>query len=187
MKKLLSLLVAAVLLTGCQTDHAELDRMMSFRAKLLSGMGCTFSAKITADYQEEVYSFALECHCDEQGTLRFTVAEPESISGISGVISGESGNLTFDHDSALAFDTLADGQITPVTAPWLLMKTLRGGYVTACGIEDRLMRVSIDDSYREGALRLDVWFNEANIPTYAEILWANRRILSLEVNNFEIL
>lgn len=160
---------------------------MSFRATLLSGMGCTFSAKITADYQEERYQFTLDCRCDEQGTLRFTVTQPDSISGISGVISGEGGKLVFDNDSALAFETLADGQITPVTAPWLLIKTLRGGYVKSCGSEGELVHVSIDDSYRDDALHLDVWMTEDDAPSHAEILWANRRILSLEITNFEIL
>ena len=179
--------MVTVLLTGCKGENQELERMMTFRASLLSGMGCTFQAVITADYQEEIYQFTLDCHCDEQGAVRFTVVEPESISGISGMIASEGGKLTFEDEKALAFDTLADGQVTPVTAPWLLVKTLRGGYVTSCGIEEELMRVSIDDSYHDDALRLDIWFTDDDLPKHAEILWADRRILSLEVTNFEIL
>lgn len=177
----------AVLLTGCRGENRELDRMMEFRASLLSGMGCSFQAVVTADYQDELYQFTLDCRCDEQGGLHFNVMEPESISGISGVISGEGGKLTFENDAALAFETLADGQVTPVTAPWLLIKTLRGGYVTSCGTESDMMRVSIDDSYRDDALHLDIWFDGEDLPKHAEILWADRRILSLEVTNFEIL
>ena len=180
-------LLAVMLLTGCSGENVELERMMTFRASLLSGMGCSFQAVITADYQEELYQFTLDCRCDERGTLQFTVVEPESISGISGEISGEGGKLTFDNEEALAFETLADGQVTPVTAPWLLVKTLRGGYVTSCGMEEDLLQVSIDDSYQEDALRLDIWFTADDFPKHAEILWADRRILSLEVTNFEIL
>jgi hypothetical protein len=176
-----------MLLAGCKGENRELEQMMTFRASLLSGMGCSFQAVITADYQQEIYQFTLDCRCDEQGTLRFTVVEPESISGIRGLISAEGGKLTFDDDEGLAFGTLADGQVTPVTAPWLLIKTLRGGYVTSCGMEDDFLRVSIDDSYQENALQLDVWFSADNLPKHAEILWADRRILSLEVTNFEIL
>lgn len=187
MKKVLMLLLAAVVFAGCSGGNEELDRIMSFRATLLGGMGCSFQAVVTADYQEELYQFTLDCRSDEQGTLHFTVVEPDSISGITGVISGEGGKLTFENEKALAFETLADGQVTPVTAPWLLVKTLRGGYVTSCGAEENLMRVSIDDSYREDALHLDIWFTEENLPKHAEVLWANRRILSLEVTNFEIL
>ena len=118
--------------------------------------------------------------------MTFTVKEPESIAGITGSVSAQGGKLTFD-DTALAFDLLAEGQVTPVTAPWLLVKTLRGGYVTSCGMEEEKLRVSIDDSYREDALRLDIWFDNNNVPNHAEILWANRRILSLEITSFEIL
>lgn len=186
MKKVLSFLMVVLLCSGCKGENQELERMMAFRASLLSGMGCSFQAVITADYQDELYRFTLDCSCDEQGTLRFTVLEPETISGISGVISGEGGKLTFDNEVALTFEMLADGQVTPVTAPWLLVKTLRGGYVTSCATEDSMMRISIDDTYENDALRLDVWFSD-DLPKHAEILWADRRILSLEVTNFEIL
>ena len=186
MRKSLILLLITLLLTGCSNENNELDRMMEFRASLLSGMGCSFRAVVTADYQTEQYQFTMDCRGDEQGNLQFTISEPNSISGISGGISGEGGKLTFDDDQALAFETMADGQITPVTAPWLLVKTLRGGYVTSCGTEEDLLRVSIDDCYEEDALRLDVWFIDDK-PAHAEVLWENRRVLSLDVTNFEIL
>ena len=50
-----------------------------------------------------------------------------------------------------------------------------------------MMRVSVDDSYRDDALHLDIWFDEQDLPKHAEVLWADRRILSLEVANFKIL
>lgn len=186
MKKIVSVLLLCFLLTGCAGENQELERVMAFRADLLAGMGCSFDAVITADYQDALYAFNVTCRSDENGGVTFTVTEPETISGISGRITAEGGKLTFD-DEVLAFELLADGQVTPVSAPWLLVKTLRGGYVTSCGTEEELLRASIDDSYQEDALRLDIWFDRDNKPQYAEILWADRRILSLEVKNFEIL
>lgn len=186
MKKIVSVLLLCFLLTGCAGENQELERVMAFRADLLAGMGCSFDAVITADYQDALYTFNVTCRSDENGGVTFTVTEPETISGISGRITAEGGKLTFD-DEVLAFELLADGQVTPVSAPWLLVKTLRGGYVTSCGTEEELLRASIDDSYQEDALRLDIWFDRDNKPQYAEILWADRRILSLEVKNFEIL
>ena len=159
---------------------------MDFRADLLASMGCRFDAVITADYGDILHTFSVSCCSDENGGLTFTVTEPETISGISGKISSEGGDLTFD-DEVLAFELLADGQLTPVAAPWVLVKTLRGGYITACGRSGELMQASIDDRYEEDALRLDIWFDEENRPVQAEILYAQRRILSLEVKNFEFL
>ena len=188
MKRVLIFLVVLMLLaSGCSFENHELDRMMSFRASLLSGIGCSFLTNITADYQQELYQFVMDCRSDEQGSLHFTVCEPESISGISGEIADDKGKLTFHNDTVLAFETLTDDQITPVAAPWILVKTLRGGYVTSCCKEENLLRVSIDDSYRDDALHVDIWFDAENNPFRAEILWKDRRILTLEVTNFVIL
>lgn len=187
MKKVLTLILSTIFLTGCSSENRELDRMMAFRASLLSGMGCRFEAVVTADYETELYQFTMDCRCDELGNVYFTVIEPQSISGISGDISNKGGKLTFNNDHGLAFELIADGQITPVSASWLLVKALSGGYVTSCGDEGDLMRVSIDDTYEEDALKINIWFSDDDRPINAEIIWSNRRILSLEVRNFEIL
>ena len=187
MRKLLTLLLIMLSLSGCTAKNHELEQMMTFRASLLSAMGCQFSANITADYHDELYQFTLDCQCDEEGNLYFEVQTPESISGINGSIRGSGGKIYFENETALAFETMADGQITPITAAWVFVKALRSGYVTSCGIEDDDTRVSIEDSYQENGLRLDIWFTPENNPKHAEILWKDRRILSLDVVDFEIL
>lgn len=187
MKRILALILSTLLLTGCGAENQQLDRMMAFRASLLSSSGCRFDAVVTADYQTELYQFTMDCRCDELGNVYFTVIEPQSINGISGDISNQGGKLTFNNDQGLAFELMADGEITPVSAPWLLTKTLRGGNVTSCADEGDLMRVSIDDTYEEDSLKIDIWFSDDDRPINADILWSNRRILSLEVRNFEIL
>lgn len=186
MKRLVCVVILMVLLVGCDCENQELERVMALRAALLSGNGCTFLAGITADYGDKTYTFETECLANEQGGISFTVREPESIKGITGTVSAEGGKLNFD-DDALAFELLADGQVTPVCAPWLLVKTLRGGYVTSCGMDGELLRVSIDDSYEEDALHLDIWLDSSDVPQRAEIVWKERRVLSLELENFEIL
>lgn len=186
LKKVGSLLLLCLFFLGCAGENQELERVMNFRADLLAGMGCSFEAVITADYQDALYTFGVSCRSDENGGMTFEVTQPETISGISGRIDAQGGKLTFD-DEVLAFELMADGQLTPVSAPWLLVKTLRGGYVTSCGRSGDLLRASIDDSYEDGALRLDIWFDTDNQPQQAEILYGDRRILSLEVKDFEIL
>lgn len=180
------MVLLALSLTGCAGENQELAQLMSFRAKLLAGMGCSFDAVITADYQDEIYTFRVSCRSDDQGDLTFTVMEPESIAGITGSVNAEGGKLTFD-EQALAFRTLADGQLSPVTAPWLMVRTLRGGYILSCGKENNQLRASISDSYEDDALRMEIWFDGDHMPTSGEIIWDERRILSLEVSNFEIL
>jgi hypothetical protein len=171
------------MLTGCAASDKALDRAMTMRQQLQSS-GCSFDCTVTADYGEVIHSFSMRCSVDQKGTLIFAVLSPESISGITGQISQSKGKLTFD-DKALAFDLLADGQLSPVSAPWVLIHTLRGGYLSSCAEIEGGMILSIDDSYDKDPLRLDIRMDEDGKPETAEILWQGRRILSMEVENFE--
>lgn len=184
MKRFLALF-SLVLLTGCTGSGDALDVVMALRADLLAAGSC-FRAVITADYGDAVHTFTMDCRSDTTGGLEFTVVEPESISGISGTVSREGGALTFD-EAVLAFPLLADGQFSPVSAPWVLMQTLRGGYVTSCGEENGVIRATINDSYGEDALQLDIWLDGSGLPDRAEILWDGWRVLTMEVENFEYL
>ena len=185
MKKTAWLLLVILLLTGCSGKGEELDRAMGLRAKLLAE-GCSFRAEVTADYGDQLYTFTMDCRGEALGDLRFTVILPESISGITGIVSETGGVLTFD-ETALEFPLLADGQISPVSAPWILLRTLRGGYLASVGEEEGLLRLSIDDSYSGDTLRLDIWLDGQNQPVRGEILYGGRRILTVLVTEFHIL
>ena len=156
---------------------------MSLRTKLL-GSGCQFEASVTADYGDKTYSFEMACRVDKAGNLQFEVLQPDTISGITGSIADSGGKLTFD-DSALAFPLQADGLLSPVSGPWVLLKALRGGYVRHCGMEEGLLRVRVDDSYDEDALTLDIWL-DGGVPVRGDIYEENRRILVIEVKSFTI-
>ncbi len=183
MKKAVGFLILVCLLTGCSEKTSELERVLRVRSELLQASSCSFDAQITADYGDKVYSFSMNCQGDAQGEMTFTVTEPESISGVTGRITEQTGTLTFD-GTALSFEHLTDEQITPVTAPWIFLKTLRSGCITSAGMEGELLRVSIDDSFEDDALHLDIWLDENDMPQAAEISYDGRSILSLQVKNF---
>lgn len=185
MKKRAIWLAALVLLTGCGGKNRELERGLSLRARLLQGEGCSFSLDITADNGEQVCTFAMDCQADKQGGVTFTVTAPQTIAGIGGSLSGEGGKLTYG-DTVLDLGTVAQGQVNPISAPWLLVKTLRSGCITAAGEDGELLRLSIDDSYADDSLQLDIWCDSADTPVRAEVVWENRRILSLTIRNFTI-
>ena len=185
MKRVAVLLLIVCMLAGCEKGSKELERGLVLRDKLLSS-GCCIDVDITADYGDKVHTFSMECQADDKGDMTFSVTAPESIAGITGSITEEGGKLTFD-DVALQFDLMADDQISPVSAPWILLKTLRSGYLISAAVEEEFLRLTIDDSYDEDALTLDIWLNDADIPVRAEILFDGRRIETLSVTNFEIL
>ena len=185
MKKGLALIMLALLLTGCSAE-SELQQAMTFRDALLSGNGCSFTAKVTADYGDELQEFTMDCRGDKQGNVEFCVTGPESIAGITGTAGEEGGALTFD-DTALHFDLMAEDTLSPVSAPWVFLKTLRSGYIVSACYEEELLHLSIDDSYDDDALRLDIWLDENRSPIRGEILHDGMRILTLTVTNFQIL
>ena len=185
MKKLAALMLICLMLTGCSETRDMLDKAMTLRVDLLACESYSFDATITADYGDEVNTFGMHCVGDNDGNLEFTVTEPESIGGITGIISGGEGKLTFD-DQAVAFPLLADGQVTPVSGPWIMMKTLMGGYLTACNEEEGLLHLMINDSYADDALELEIWLDEDSYPVQVEIGYEGRRIVTMEIENFQI-
>ena len=174
------------LLTGCSTSSDPMEVGLQLRSRILQAEACSFNAKIFADYGDQLHSFSMECRADPQGNVAFTLSEPDTIRGIVGKLSGEGGTLTFD-DTELYFPLLAEEKLSPVSAPWLLMKTLRSGYLSSACDGEGGIRLSMDDSYEEDPLRLDVWLNGEGMPEKADILYDGRRILSVAVEKFEIL
>ena len=164
-----------------------MSRALSFREQLLMAKSCAFEAEVTADFGDKTYTFTLACEGKPDGSLTFAVQKPDAISGIKGALSAEGGKITFDEDRALAFPMLAEGEATPLSAVWILYSTLRSGYLTSCGTEGEWLRLTLNDTYEDKAMQVDVWLDDANCPVMAEILWQSRRILSLRVTNFQIL
>lgn len=160
-----------------------MDLALALRSKVLCATSCSFEAQIVADYGDVTYSFALLCTADNTGSLNFTVSAPESISGITGNLNQAGGKLTFD-DVALAFPVLAEKMVSPVSGPWVFLSALRGGYITSAGSDGEYIRVSIRDQYEDNAMQLDVWLDGQNVPVQADVIWENRRILTMQIRNF---
>lgn len=171
------------LLSGCSGKNPALDQSVALRTKLLSAELISFDVTVTADYGDNIQIFSMECQADSHGAVHFAVTAPASISGIEGSIDGEKGALEFEN-TALFFPLLADEQLTPVSAPWVLIQALRSGCITSAGADGDTALVSIDDRYDDDALHLDVWLDETGCPCKAEILYRERKILSLDVKNF---
>lgn len=186
MKRFFALVLVVMTLTACGKKNTALDNALSFRKSLLSAEGCSFDAVITADYGDVIYNFKLGCRSEGENELAFTVLQPEAIAGITGTIDQDGGNIIFD-DKALFFNTMADGQISPISSPWLMLRTLKSGYIKGAGNSANGEYIQIYDSYKEDALLLNYWLHENNIPNFAEIYWQGRRVVSIEIENFEIL
>lgn len=183
MKRILSVIILCILCAGCSSKTDAMDDALKFRQKLIESNIYSFECTICADYNDAIFTFSLLCCFDEQGNMDFSVLEPDSISGITGEMDSDGGNFTFD-DQVLMFPMLADGYISPISAPWLLSKIIRGGYIHSAIKIDKGFQLTYHDSFCEEPLQMEVWTDTAGNPVDAEILWKGRRILTLNVRNF---
>ena len=170
-------------LSGCSGENRELQAALEFRENLLKAQQCSFLAEVTADYGDSLAEFSMDCRGDGKGDLAFEITEPEVISGIRGSITDSGGTVRFEED-AIYFPLMTDDLLTPACAPWIFLKTLRSGCISAVCLEEGTLHMTVDDSYDEDALRLDIWLR-ANVPVQADISHNGRRILSLDVKNFD--
>ncbi len=182
MKKAMALILLCIILSGCGGTKDTQDKLLTMREDL-SAKGCAFSANIHADFGENTYDFVLDCVFDEAGNMTFSVKSPETISGISGKVTIQGGALTFD-DRSLAFCLLADGDISPVAGPWLLMKGLRSGFLSSWREESGGTLVTIDDSFQGAAVSFQILISKDLMPVHGEIIWEGRSILTIAVENF---
>ena len=183
MRRLVSVVVFVCLLFGCGHDSTYLNNVISLRNRVNNSQDCSFVSDVTLDYGDTFYSFCVGCHIDAENNMSFVINEPASIAGICGQISGGTGKLSFD-EHLLAFEMLADGNITPIAAPWFFICALKSGYINACGSYDSGYLVRIDDSFNGTDYSLEIVFTEDNAPSIVDILWNGKRIVSMKIRDF---
>jgi hypothetical protein len=185
LKRLAALLLCLLLLCGCKGEESALSEALRFRGKLLSSDGCSFRAKILADYGEGVQIFTVDCITDREGQLDLTLREPETLADITAQIRGDSGKITFDGLS-LGFPLLAEGLISPVAAPGILVNCWLQEFILSAGTEAERYRASYEKKISNKTLLLDTYF-ENGIPISADLCYNDSRIVSMEISDFRCL
>lgn len=155
---------------------------LDLRSRCLAAQSVSLEAELCADYIDAIECFSLACSFDSEGVMTFTVSEPEDIEGITGTVAGTEGTVRFD-ETVLAFPLMADGHLSPLSAPWVLMKAIREGAIICAAREGELMHLTIDDSYADKALTVDLWLEEGAVRE-AEIAWEGRRCVTMTVVDF---
>ena len=72
-------LVFCGLLMGCNNNNIQMKQAMELRKAVLDAQSCSFTAVITADYGEEIYTFQMNCKADNSNAMDFTITDPETI------------------------------------------------------------------------------------------------------------
>lgn len=181
-RRLIVVVCLFLLLAGCGGSRREpTQQALDFRNAMMEADACSFTARVTADFGEQVYGFTLACtHAD--GSTKLEVTEPEAIAGIKAVVAGRDACLEFDGVS-LELGLLADGRISAVAAPWLLCQCWEGEYIAYAGADAEEQRVTYLRGYEDDQVTVDTWFRD-QVPTYAEVVYDNTRCLTVEITDF---
>lgn len=180
MKRLLPLLL--VFLMGCSSRDPAMEAALELRSRCLGAQKIQFRTQISADYITHIESFNLECVQNTDGSMAFQVLGPADIEGIRGTVSEDEGTVEFD-ETVLAFPLMAEGRLSPLSGPWVLMQAIRSGNILAVGQEGALIHLTINDSYGDNALSVDLWLENGSVCA-AEIAWEGRRCLTMTVEEF---
>lgn len=180
MKRWLPLLL--VFLMGCTGRDPAMEAALELRSRCLGARQIHFRTQISADYITHIESFNLECVQNTDGSMAFQILGPVDIEGIRGTVSGAEGTVEFD-DTVLAFPLMAEGRLSPLSGPWVMMQAIRSGNILSAGQEGELLHLIIDDSYGDNALSVDLWLDDEAVCA-AEIAWEGRRCLTMTVEEF---
>ena len=182
-KKLVAGLFCLLFLTGCAGKQDPAQCGLDLRTALMEAGGCSFSADVTAHYEDRAYVFSMTCIC-EDGETALCVTAPETIAGITATV--KSGGTQLEYDGAiLDFGKLANGYVSPVSAPWLLVQCWSGAYIAYAGADGELERITYLRGYEEEELTVDTWLRNG-LPTYAEVTCEGVRCLAISITDFQM-
>ncbi len=161
-----------------------MQRTLDFRQKLLASGGCTFTADVTADYGDYLYSFTLQCSYRD-GCGEMTVLQPEEISGIRGRCADDAATVSFD-GAVLEYGDLADGRIAPLSVPWLFGSAWEHDEILFASPDEEAIRATIQKGYDDEKILVDTWFSDG-APTAGEVSCADgRRVLTVRFRDFAV-
>ena len=187
MKRIVALIAAVLALSGCAAAEKE-DRADALQKQYAEMSGCKARvyAGVVREESTDVYLLDVERTGEE---TRVTVVEPEEITGISAVISG-------DNTLKLAFDgmVLDAGSVNPgvsaVNGVSILLRAAAEGYVVERSTErfeggNGALRLCFETDIEGETLLVTAYFDSDNTPLYAEIGQDGAILEYLEFTSFE--
>ena len=178
-----------LLLAGCspaKVSQAE-ELALGLRGEYLEMAACSAHLAVTADYGQRVYDYEMDAALEGE-ELTLTLTAPETVAGMTAHLSQGEGQLEYD-GVWVETGTLDEDGLTPLGAFPAMLEAIRGGYITACSLEEEetLLRLDCGDPTaspgkgREVTLWLDV--STRNL-VRGEIRVDGYRVIVCECTNF---
>ena len=175
--------ILLILLCGCQKDTRAEDLQQQYRAFSAAEV----SADIVCHLPTENRTFTVKCNYEKGHGATTSIIAPEEVKGISATVN-EKLSVTYD---GMILSAGALTEICPANCLPYLMSAVSEGYITEWGSDtlegESCLRISFDTTSPGGEKILCVaWFYEENqIPVYAEFVQGDQVVLTALIHSFE--
>lgn len=178
-KLLLPLMISLVMLCGC-ADTGE-ESFMQFMQQVSDSSQLSFDALVRAEYSDKTAEFRLEYTRDESGAV-VEIIEPEIVAGIKARVTDNGTQLEYD-GAILDIGTLADSELSPMSALPLLVKTMREGHIDIVWAEDDMLAARLVPS---DDLTVTLWLSPELTPQNAEITYKEKSVVFIEISDWKV-
>lgn len=179
------MITLCLLLTGCAGTENTMQPALDLRAALLEAGGCTFTAEVTADFGETVFSYAAQCLYDGTQT-RLTLTAPEALAGVGATVAEDGVSVEFD-GIVLELGTLAGGHLAPLSATALLCRCWAREYISSAGTADGGTIVTYLHGYDEAEFTVETTISPDGAPISGEIAADGRTAAFVTITDFTYL
>ena len=135
------------MLGGCAKGPDTMQQALDFRASVLQSGGCRFKARITADYEEQVFQFTLDCAYSPETGAEMTIIEPQTLAGLRAVCTERGAQIEYD-GASFGLGALGGGRLAPMELPLLLGQSWCGEYIAAAFEHDVALSTLLEASLR---------------------------------------
>lgn len=169
MKRFMAVLAAALLLTGCGARESA-DRAEAIQKAYAATDGCAARVEIAVARADEILRYTLDVERDTEGT-RVTVVAPEALAGIGATLTAD--GLKLSYDDVVLDAGGVDPDVGAVNAADIVLRAVGSGVIVERGTEALdgrdALRLCFETEQGGKTLRAAVWFDEADVPLYAQI------------------
>ena len=177
-RAILPVLMIAALLTGCGGANAE-ERIEKQRDDLAAAQEISFTADVTANFENEVFQCTLRCTATPEEVVVEAV-EPELIAGVRARMAA--GEATLEYEGViLSIGGKAGG---PLAAMPILFAALKSGHVIRAWAEQD-GELYAAELYAHDDYALTMWFDAENLaPVHASLSEDGAEFLGCEIRDF---
>ena len=184
MRRIVILLAAALLLSGCAADRTDI-RAETLQQTYAAMSGCNARAEETVVLDGETRRYVVDVAKDG-GTTRVTVVEPEALAGVSASVTD--GVLALEYDG-MVLDAGGTGtEISAMNAADIVLRAVAEGWITERNTErfegTDALRLCFETEQGGETLLVTAYFDAADTPLYAELERDGRVLAYLRFTDF---